>query len=194
VGAGDADEELGLFDEVCSVLPQGAKLRLDANGAWGRRGAERWLDRCAGRPVEFVEQPVARGADDLLLGLARDHPTTLALDESLAGDRDIGRWLALGWGGVFVVKPSLLADLAGSLSSLAEAGSSVVFSSALETAVGARSALRAAFRWRGAVRALGFGVWPLFLDARFDGPAATAFLRPADIDRINPEAAWTALS
>jgi len=194
VGAGDADEELGLFDEICAELPPGAKIRLDANGAWDRRRAERWLDRCAGRPVEFVEQPVARGADDLLMGLARDHPTTVALDESLVGDRDVGRWLALGWNGVFVVKPSLLADLSGSLAILAAAGADVVFSSALETAVGARFALGAAFGWRGAVRALGFGVWPLFSDARLDGPQAAPFLSHADIDRINPETAWNALN
>ena len=36
-----------------------AKLRLDANGAWTLRQAERWLTRCAERLVEFVEQPVA---------------------------------------------------------------------------------------------------------------------------------------
>jgi O-succinylbenzoate synthase len=197
VGAGDADRELGLLDELCSALPAGARIRLDANGAWDRRMAERWLERCAGRPVEFVEQPVAagtRGADDLLLGLARDYPTPLALDESLTGNRGIGRWLALGWPGVFVVKPSLLGAPADSLGRLAEAKAAVVFSSALETAVGARFALRAAFAWPGPPRALGFGVWPLFSDSRFDGPAAGPFLRRADVERIDPEVPWTALS
>ena len=93
VGVGDVAEELPLLDEVCAVLPSGAKLRLDANGAWDRRKAERWLERCADRPVEFVEQPVAtdaRGADDLLRGLAEDFPTPIALDESIAGEGDIG--------------------------------------------------------------------------------------------------------
>jgi O-succinylbenzoate synthase len=196
VGAGDAGDELALLDDLCAALPTGARLRLDANGAWDRRGAERWLDRCAGRPVEFVEQPVspgARGADDLLLGLARDFPTPIALDESLGGDRDIERWLGLGWPGVFVVKPSLLGDLPVSLARLEAAKAAVVFSSALETAVGAKVALLAAFAWPGAVRALGFGVWPLFADPRFDGPAAVAFLRRDDVERINPEIPWAAL-
>lgn len=203
VGVGDAADELALLDDVCSALPAGAKLRLDANGAWSRGQAERWLDRCAERPVEFVEQPVAaemRGAEDLLLGLAHDYPTPIALDESMAGDADVARWLANGWPGVFVVKPSLLGDAADVLARLATAKAKVVFSSALETAVGARAALRLAFRWpqdptgSPLARALGFGVWPLFKDARFDGPAAAPFLRAEEVEKINVEAAWNALN
>src|SRR5205823_588309 len=97
VGVGDVADELGLLDDVCAALPSGAKLRLDANGAWERRQAERWLERCADRPVEFVEQPcfgprdgkaatALTKSDDLLLGLAEDFPTPIALDESLVGE------------------------------------------------------------------------------------------------------------
>ncbi len=197
VGVGDSADELALLDDVCAALPGGAKLRLDANGAWQRLQAEHWLERCANRPVEFIEQPIAadaRGAEDLLCGLANDYPTPLALDESLAGEGAVERWLAVGWPGVFIVKPSLLGDAAGALARLASAKAKVVFSSALETAVGARSALRLAFQWPGEARALGFGVWPLFADARFDGPALAPFLRAEDVERINVEAAWNALS
>ncbi|HWA87551.1 MAG TPA: o-succinylbenzoate synthase [Opitutus sp.] len=209
VGVGDLADELALFDDVCAALPSGAKLRLDANGAWDRRHAERWLERCAERPVEFVEQPCfaeasafaaavaekSRGrAEDLLLGLAADFPTPLALDESVAGDADVERWLGRGWPGVFVIKPSLHADLDATLARLATAKAKVVFSSALETAVGARAALRRAFVWPGERRALGFGVWPLFADPRLDGPAAAPFLRREDLKRIDVEAAWNVLS
>lgn len=213
VGVGDIADELGLFDDVCAALPSGAKLRLDANGAWDRRRAERWLERCADRPVEFVEQPVAadaRGAMDLLLGLAGDYPTPLALDESLIGEGDVERWIGAGWPGVYVVKPSLLGDVAGALARLEKAKAAVVFSSALETAVGARAALRAAFAWNPSTdstsspqagsgqaavrRAAGFGVWPLFADGRFDGPTAMPFIRREDVERIDAEAAWNALS
>ena len=157
--------------------------------------------------MEFVEQPcfapqggASQGTalrsreEDLLLGLASDFPTPLALDESLAGDSDIERWLGAGWRGVFVVKPGLLGDAAGALEKLARANASVVFSSALETAVGARAALRVAFAWPGKARALGFGVWPRFADVRFDGPRAAPFLRWEDVERINPEGVWNALS
>lgn len=197
VGVGDAADEWALLDDLFACLPAGAKLRLDANGAWDRRHAERWLERCAERPVEFVEQPVApdaRGADDLLLGLAADYPTPLALDESLAGGEDVDKWLDAGWPGVFVVKPALLGDVSSTLTKLAAAKAAVVFSTAIETAIGAQSALRWAFAWPGETRALGFGVWPLFADARFDGPAAAPFIRAADIEHLKPEAVWTALS
>jgi O-succinylbenzoate synthase len=197
VGAGDIADELALLNDVCAALPAGAKLRLDANGAWDRRGAERWLGKCADYPVEFIEQPVARdraGAADLLLGLASDYPTPIALDESVAGEGDIRRWIGAGWKGVFVVKPSLLGDAEAALALLSQADSDVVFSSALETGIGARDALRAAFSWKGKKRAIGFGVWPLFADGRFDGPWAAPFLRRQDAERVNPEVLWNALS
>lgn len=207
VGVGDVADELALLDDVCARLPSGGKLRLDANGAWDRRKAERWLERCAERPVEFVEQPCWEGSgasaserrkvDDALLGLAGDFPTPIALDESLMGDGDVDRWVAAGWPGVFVVKPSLIAEVGGALEKLRKAKAVVVFSSALETAVGTKAALRWAFAWGASSeekRALGFGVWPLFADARFDGGHAVAFVRREDVERIDAEAIWTALS
>lgn len=204
VGVGDLADELALLDDVCAQLPDGARLRLDANGAWDRRQAERWLERTAERPVEYVEQPAfaeptagvarVRRVEDLLLGLAGDFPTPLALDESLVRDGDVERWLGAGWPGVYVIKPSLCADPGTVLARLAAAKAAVVFSSALETALGARAALAWAFRWSGPVRALGFGVWPLFADARFDGPALAPFVRREDVMRIQPEAVWNALS
>ena len=198
VGVGDIGDELSLLDDLIAKLPNGSKLRLDANGAWDRRKAERWLERCADRPVEFVEQPIdaaARGADDLLLGLAGDFPTPVALDESVTGARDVERWLGVGWPGFFVIKLALLGgDPEGALGKLKAAKARVVFSSALETGIGAQAALRRAFSFGGETRALGFGVWPLFEDARFDGPHLAPFIRIEDVERIKPEAVWNALS
>ena len=197
VGVADIADELSLLDDLIAELPNGAKLRLDANGAWDLRRAERWLERCAERPVEFVEQPIAadaKGADDLLLGLARDHPTAIALDESVVSGGDVARWLECGWPGVFVLKPALLGDVTLTIEKLEKAKASVVFSSALETAVGAKAALQLAFAFGGIPRALGFGVWPLFQDQRFDGPHQAPFIRPQDVAAINEEAVWNALS
>jgi O-succinylbenzoate synthase len=195
VGVGAADDERAILDDLLGSLPGGSRVRLDANGAWDRRTAEKWLACASDRPVEFVEQPLApdsKGADDNLLGLAADYPVPIALDESLADARDIERWLGLGWKGHFVVKPSLLGDARAALGKLAEAHARVVFSSALETAIGAQAALRLAFAWPGKMSALGFGVWPLFADARFDGPSAAPFIRAEDVERINPEDLWNA--
>jgi O-succinylbenzoate synthase len=197
VGVADIDEELGLLDELCAAMPEGGKLRLDANGAWTAKQASRWLDRCADRPIEFVEQPIspdARGAKDILLGLAADFPTLLGLDESLVTDSDVERWIADGWKDIFVVKPMLLANPVDVLTRLSRANADVVFSSALETGLGARDSLALSFDWNGPRRALGFGVWPLFADERFDGPHAAAFLSRADIERRDPESLWNAVT
>jgi o-succinylbenzoate synthase len=197
VGVGAADDEMAIMDDLLGALPSAARIRLDANGAWDRRTAEKWLGFASGRPIEFVEQPVApdsKGAVDCLMGLAADYPDLIALDESIGGEADVGRWLDLGWKGYFVVKPSLIGDVRGVLGKLAAAHARVVFSSALETAIGARAGLRTAFAWPGDMPAIGFGVWPLFSDPRFDGPAAAPFIRADDVDRINPEELWNALS
>jgi len=204
VGVAEVGEELPLLDDLIAELPAGAKLRLDANGAWERRQAERWLERCADRPVEFIEQPCfakksygatahAR-AEDLLLGLANDFPTPIALDESVVDAGDVARWLERGWPGVYVVKPALLGDAAAVLAQLEKAKAAVVFSSALETAVGAKAALRLAFAFGGEPRALGFGVWPLFQDQRCDGPYMAPFIRPQDVAALNEEAVWNVVS
>jgi O-succinylbenzoate synthase len=137
----------------------------------------------------------------LLLGLAEDFPTPIALDESLMSDADVERWIGAGWRGVYVVKPSLLGDVVTAMERLEKAKASVVFSSAFETAVGAKAALRLAFAWPGSTgsgptgekRALGFGVWPFFADLRFDGPAAAPFLRAEDVERIDEKRIWNAL-
>ena len=205
VGVGDPADELAILDDLLGKLPSGAKLRLDANGAWEARVAVRWLERAGDRPIEFVEQPcfaeasqgasARRKVDDVLRGLAEEYPTPIALDESLVGASDVERWLAEGWRGVMVIKPALLGDPAPVLARLAAAKADVVFSSALETALGARAALRAAFAWRvEKPRALGFGVWPLFNDSVFDGPYAAPFVRVEDVERLNAEAVWNALT
>lgn len=218
VGVADVADELAMLDDLLGELPGGARLRLDANGAWDRRVAERWLARAAERPmIDFVEQPVApdaRGAEDVLRGLAEDYPVKLALDESIAGARDVERWLGAGWSGVWVIKPSLLGEPGPVLARLAAARADLVFGSALETAVGARAGLRLAFSWaevraaehakrtdggsaeKPKPRALGYGVWPLFADtaAGANAPWPGPFVRRADVERINPEALWNALS
>lgn len=197
VAVGDARDEMAILDDLVGMLPGGSRVRLDANGGWDAKTAGRWLGHASGLPVEFVEQPVApgaRGADDTLMGLSVDYPVPVALDESVACDADALRWLDAGWKGYFVVKAALFAEPGGTLGRLARAGARVVFSSALETGIGARSALRAAFAWPGERMALGFGVWPLFADSRFDGPVAAPYLRREDVERVDPEALWNALS
>ena len=195
VGVGDPADERGILADLAALLPEGGSFRLDANGVWDPRTAERWIAYASDFPVEHIEQPLPAGdpkMDERLLGLAGDYPTPLALDESLVGDADIERWLGQGWPGVYVLKPSLLGALPEALARLSKAKAPVVFSSALETGLGAKAALEAAFSWDGPPKALGFGVWPLFEDPRFDGPHAGPFLSGEEVRGTPDDTLWTA--
>lgn len=194
VGVGAVDDELGLLDDLLSVLPAHARLRLDANGGWTRRQAERWLARCAERPVEFVEQPLAPADEDALLGLAGDYPVKLALDESVVRLADARRWQGLGWPGVFVVKPALAGPLAELAEWILATEADVVLSSAIETALGRAAILRAALGRPLTTRALGFGTGEIFGERRWDGPVIGP-LADASCIAANPgEVLWNALN
>ena len=194
VGVFDIDEELGVLDELLSDLPAHAKLRLDANGVWTRREAARWLERCAERPIEFVEQPVAPIEEDTLRGLARDYPVTLALDESVFRLVEARRWQALGWPGVFVLKPALAGPLEDLVRWVLDTKADAVISSAIETALGRAVVLRAVLGRSVTKRALGFGVGEIFGNPLWDGPAIGP-LADADCIAVNagPDI-WSALS
>ena len=194
VGVGQAADELGILDDLLAQLPAHAQLRLDANGAWNRRDAKRWLARCAERPIEFVEQPVAPAEADALLGLARDYPVTLALDESVVRLAEALRWQAQGWPGVFVIKPALAGPLSEVMKWIQATQADVVFSSAIETALGRSAILRAALTQPLSKRALGFGTGEIFGDRRWDGPVIGP-LADAACCALNPgEELWNALN
>ena len=194
VGVGAMDDELGILDDLLAALPSYVKLRLDANGAWDRRQAAKWLARCAERPVEFVEQPVPAGDETALLGLAADYPVTLALDESVTGLAAAQRWQGLGWRGVFVIKPALAGPLDEIAAWIAATKADVVLSSAIETALGRAAILRAALTQPLTKRALGFGVGDIFGDRRWDGPMLGPVLDSSWTNAVNPEEVWNALN
>ncbi len=193
VGVGAVDDELGIFDDLLAALPDYAKVRLDANGAWDRRQAAIWLARCAERPVEFVEQPVNPGDEAALQGLAADFPVTLALDESITGLAAAQRWQGQGWPGVFVIKPALAGPLDELAAWVAATKADIVLSSAIETALGRAAILRAALTQPLTKRALGFGVGGIFGDRRWDGPFLGPVLDASWVNAINPEEVWAAL-
>ena len=80
-----------MFEAIQQVAPQGVALRVDANGGWSLQDALtmcRWL---AARGVEYVEQPLPRGAEDDLTHLYRESPLPIFVDESCFDSRDVAR-------------------------------------------------------------------------------------------------------
>ena len=194
VGVGAADDELGILNDLLAQLPSHTKLRLDANGAWSRRDAARWLERCADRPIEFVEQPVAPTEEDTLLGLAHDYPVKLALDESVVHLSEARRWQGMGWPGLFVIKPTLAGTMTEVCEWVLTTKADVVFSSAIESALGRFTILKAVLGQSLTKRALGFGVGGIFGDRKWDGPFIGPLIDASWIEPNPGEDLWNALN
>ncbi len=192
VGVARPEDEMSLLDDVLARLPAYAKLRLDANGAWSNRDATRWLEFCAERPVEFIEQPVMNV--DALLGLAADYPVKLALDELVTGLGAAREWQARGWCGVFVIKPALAGPLDELVAWARETKPDLVLSSAIESALARAQILRMTFAEKLTERPLGFGVGEIFGDRAWDGPAVGPLLDASWGEQVNPEVLWNAAS
>ena len=125
------------------VIPPGAALRLDANGAWGSAAAA-GIEAVAPFRPELLEEP-CHGLDELRrLQAATDVP--LAADESLPTLADLHRHLPLGVA-VAVLKPSALGAppaVLRAVAALRAGGTEVVVSSFLNSAVGVATAAHVA--------------------------------------------------
>ena len=147
LGYGTLDGDFARASAARSALGPDVLLRGDANGAWGSERALAALERLAPLGFEFVEQPLPADALDELAALRRCAPVRIALDESVATARDVARVIEAGAADVVVLKPAFLG---GSMCALAiagrarAAGAEVVYTHAMESAVGARHALHCA--------------------------------------------------
>ncbi|TVR53331.1 MAG: o-succinylbenzoate synthase [Puniceicoccaceae bacterium] len=162
VGLGDPVQEQRQVETLCGLLPEWGRLRLDANGAWTPRLAADWLAWAMELPIAYVEQPLPREAEADLTQLDQDFPGQVALDESVVTSDDLKAWRDRGWRGTFVIKPALAGDPSDLLEEIAGGPGDFVFSSALETAVGARASLAVAQACPWPRHALGFGVEGFF--------------------------------
>lgn len=190
VGVAGAATELSLLPHLLAQLPPDGKLRLDANGAWDLPTARLWFAACEGQPVEFIEQPFPPGREQPILQLATEFSTRIALDESVARTDDLRRWLDFGWPGIYVIKPVLAGSPREILRLLDCYEAEAVFSSAFETAVGARAALTFIARNDDRNRALGFGTIGCFADERLNLPSPGPTLSTKWLGRLPPSPLW----
>lgn len=147
VGVDAAAAEQARLRAVREAVGPAVRLRIDANGAWGREEALARLERWAPLDIEYAEQPVP--ADDLdgLAWLAARSPVPVAADESIRTPADAERLLARQAAAVLVLKPMLLG---GALTTLRiaraalSAGVPVVVTTVLEGIYGRLCALHVA--------------------------------------------------
>jgi O-succinylbenzoate synthase len=188
VGVHDASFEQAIFDALVAQLPQRGRLRLDANGAWSPETLGSWLDFLKPRKeqVEFIEQPLAVGAEAAMLLARAESGIEIALDESLNGS-DGARWLA-EWPGVLVVKAALMGERGSLIELLGPRAGRVVLSSVFETGIGFLNTLSLADALPDLKLALGFDT--LHFSDGLCGRNASAAISGATRATIDPDAIW----
>ncbi|MFO1408364.1 MAG: o-succinylbenzoate synthase [Steroidobacteraceae bacterium] len=147
LGLGTIDEDVSRARAAREALGPQLRLRGDANGAWDAHAAADALERLSPFGFEFVEQPLPAQALDALAGLRRRAPVRIALDESVATGPEALRAVEAGAADVLVLKPAFLGGPRRALEVAARAraaGVEVVFTHAMESAVGAHVALHCA--------------------------------------------------
>ncbi len=164
IGVGPIEQELNCLEELLSLLPSQAKLRLDANGGLDWQQASLWLQVCDGYGIEFLEQPLPPQQFELMQKLSQRYITPIALDESVAHLQQLRDCYQAGWRGLFVIK----AAIAGSPRLLRQFCQThhldVVWSSVFETNVARQFIQDFLVSSMPAARAIGFGVDQWFND------------------------------
>ncbi len=85
----EADQ--AIFTAAREAAPATVLIRVDANGGWSLRDAERMIAFLAERGVEYVEQPLAAGREDELPALFRARRLPIFGDESSRTAADVPR-------------------------------------------------------------------------------------------------------
>lgn len=165
IGVDPIDREVAIWHQLMVVLPDDAKLRLDANGGLSYAAAQQWLKICDRDPrIEFIEQPLAPARLAETIELATIYTTPIALDESVSTIDRIQSVYAQGWRGIYVIKPGI-AGFPWRLAEFIDRHQlDVVFSSVMETNVGRTAAWQLAGSLK-LERKMGFGVEEWFDDA-----------------------------
>ena len=84
------DADKAMFAAVFEAAKgSGAVLRVDANGGWSLSDARRMMGWLAEHDVEYIEQPLVRGAEDQLPDLFKDRAMPIFVDESCRMSADI---------------------------------------------------------------------------------------------------------
>lgn len=166
IGVETLEDEHILFRELLDILPVTARLRLDANCGLSVEAMESWLTllRQNIEQIDYLEQPLPVGQENLMSECSQSSQVPIALDESLNGPQG-ARWLEKGaWQGPLVVKPALMGERENLIMRLQPIAEQVVLSSVFETTVGLENALSLADQLTGLKLAIGFDTLDVFAD------------------------------
>ncbi len=121
LGLAPPEQEQAQLQALCTALPSGFQLRLDANGAWSFPTAQTFLSTLEKLPVALLEEPLRQPTPEAFRHLQRQTPIPLGVDESLT------IWSRAGLAlqrppSVVLLKPQLQGGLLPSLALAREAG------------------------------------------------------------------------
>lgn len=191
IGVGELSSEIATIENFLTHLPAGSRLRLDANASLSRTEAKAWLDTFEGcSQIEFLEQPLAVTDRNGLMGLAESNSLALALDESLLDVQIAEAFLADGWPGYFVFKPTLCQDWRAMETFLRNEPTRCVVSSVFESPFGFEAVLRVASLVE---TVAGIGVNTFFVEDDFSLHTMDVVLHPGEVDIPQLEELWRSI-
>ena len=129
----DNHEEEANLEDILSQIGNNIKLRIDANGSWGRKIANRWADILKdNKNIDWLEQPLC--VDDIEGMKELNKKIPIALDESLLKFPNlIDKWK--GWQ---IRRPSQEKNPVKLLSELENKKALISISTSFETGIGKR--------------------------------------------------------
>ncbi|WP_288250058.1 o-succinylbenzoate synthase [uncultured Prochlorococcus sp.] len=129
----DNHEEEANLEEILSQIGNNIKLRIDANGSWGRKIANRWADILKdNKNIDWLEQPLC--IDDIEGMTELNKKIPIALDESLLKFPT----LINDWKGWQIRRPSQENNPVKLLRELENKKALISISSSFETGIGKR--------------------------------------------------------
>jgi o-succinylbenzoate synthase len=190
IGVAPLSLELTLVHRLLANLPEGGRLRLDANASLDEAGLERWQAFLAGNTlIEFLEQPLPVGREEAMRIAQGKGGLGVALDESVSNLEQLERAVTQpAWRGPLVIKAAILGAVGEQRPLLQRAEGPLVFSSSFETAIGLEAVLGLAAAC-GTRSAVGGGTLAFFSDALGGYPMGPVL----DSEAVKPqtlEAVW----
>lgn len=137
-GVAGVEEEINRLHQLAVQLPEGARLRIDANQAWTMDDALYFFQESEMLPIESVEEPLREPDIRAWQSLAECTSIPLAADESLL-TTEIETLLVSGCISRVILKPTMLGGLRRCMNlheKAAAAGVDSVVTTTLESAVG----------------------------------------------------------
>lgn len=133
-----------LLEPLWTIIPEGTKLRLDANQSFSKNDCSQLLSYLKDKPIEFIEEPLKNPTLDSIRSLQDTTHIPLALDEQVGTLKKLHAAEAAKWPGIYVIKPSGLGNLYAFLKMRTASHGTFVYSTAFETVIGLNTLLQIA--------------------------------------------------